>query len=97
MAFFCNRNQEKIDCLYRIYPLGGDVILPKCTTESGIQMILEQRIGVKKSWSTSIKSFYDLTHVNVFQRILSTLFYIHDKSTYTLIPNKNITIIPVNM
>ncbi len=97
MIFLSNRDNQKTDCLYDIYSLGGDISSPKCGMETNIRMILEQQIGTKEIRSNTIKVFSDLTHVNVFQRTSSTLFYIHKNSTFTLISNKNIIIIPVNM
>ncbi|CAF1311812.1 unnamed protein product [Rotaria sordida] len=87
-------NKETIDCLYQIYPFDSNVISSQCLIENNIRMILEQRIGARKDRLNIINSFSDLTHVNVFQRTLSTLFYIHTNSTFTLISNKNMTIIP---
>ncbi|CAF1145737.1 unnamed protein product [Rotaria sordida] len=88
-------NKETIDCLYQIYPFDSNVISSQCVIENNIRMILEQRIRARKDRLNIINSFSDLTHVNVFQRTLSTLFYIHTNSTFTLISNKNMIIIPV--
>ncbi|CAF3678870.1 unnamed protein product, partial [Rotaria sordida] len=87
-------NKETIDCLYQIYPFDSNVISSQCVIENNIRMILEQRIRARKDRLNIINSFSDLTHVNVFQRTLSTLFYIHTNSTFALISNKNMTIIP---
>jgi hypothetical protein len=97
LIFLSNRDNQTTDCLYDIYSLGGDISSPKCGMEINIRMILEQQIGTKEIRSNTIKVFSDLTHVNVFQRTSPTLFYIHKNSTFTLISNKNIIIIPVNM
>jgi hypothetical protein len=94
---FFGRDNEKSNCLYRVHPIGSDIITPKCANENDVRMVLEQRIGTKKIRSNVVKVFYDLTHINVFQRTLSTLFYIHKNSTVNLISNKNIVQVPVNM
>jgi hypothetical protein len=75
--------------LYRIHPQGDDV---KCGNENDIRMILEQKIR-----EDMVKVYSDLTHINVFQRTLPTLFYIHKNSTVNLISNKKFVQFPVNM
>ncbi|CAF4093443.1 unnamed protein product, partial [Adineta steineri] len=92
-----NINNRKTICSYDIYPMGNDLTLLICGMEDNIQTILEQQIGMKNTRSTTIKRFSDLTYINVFQRTLPTLFHICDNSNFTLITNKNIIIIPVNI
>ncbi|CAF3652742.1 unnamed protein product [Adineta steineri] len=92
-----NINNRKTICSYDIYPMGNDLTLLICGMEDNIQIILEQQIAMKNTRSATIKRFSDLTYINVFQRTLPTLFYIYDNSTFTLIINKNIIIIPVNI
>ncbi|CAF3767554.1 unnamed protein product [Rotaria sp. Silwood1] len=87
--------KETVDCLYRIYPFGSDVLSPQCAIEKNIRMTLEKRIGARKDRTNIVNSFFDLTHVNVFQRTLPTLFYIYTNSTFILISNENIIIMPV--
>ncbi|CAF3620235.1 unnamed protein product [Rotaria socialis] len=91
-------SDEKIaECLYRIYTLGRGVSGPNCAIQNNIQMTLEQQINAQISSPDSIKSFSDLTHINVFKRLSSILFYIHTNSTLNLISYKNMVVIPVNM
>ena len=94
---FLNRENSKTSCLYDIYPLRGDMDSSKCGMENTIRMELEERIGTKSVRPDDITWTSDLTLLNVFPRTLSTLFYIYDNSTFTVIPNNAIIIVPVNM
>ncbi|CAM4773639.1 unnamed protein product [Rotaria magnacalcarata] len=91
-------DDEKItECLYRVYTLGRGASGSNCAIQNNIQMTLEQQIDAQISSPNSIKSFFDLTHINVFKRLSSILFYIHTNSTFNLISYKNMIVIPVNM
>ncbi|CAF1304021.1 unnamed protein product [Rotaria magnacalcarata] len=91
-------SDEKItECLYRVYTLGRGASGSNCAIQNNIQMTLEQQIDAQISSPNSIKSFFDLTHINVFKRLSSILFYIHTNSTFNLISYKNMIVIPVNM
>ncbi|CAF2129326.1 unnamed protein product [Rotaria magnacalcarata] len=90
-------NEKITECLYRVYTLGRGASGSNCAIQNNIQMTLEQQIDAQISSPNSIKSFFDLTHINVFKRLSSILFYIHTNSTFNLISYKNMIVIPVNM
>ncbi|UJR22535.1 hypothetical protein I4U23_025584 [Adineta vaga] len=90
-------DNKKTDCLYNLYLSDDKMDSSKCIMENDIRMTLEQLIGTNTDQLDTIKSYSDLFRVNGFPRILPTLFYIHKNSTFTLVSNKHIIIIPIDI
>ena len=91
--FFVHSN----DCLYEIHSFDRGLRPTICATEQEIVGKLEHQWTTKpKEWK-SVRSYHDLTHMNVFERTLSTFFFIDKSTSTTPFSYEKITIIPVDM
>jgi hypothetical protein len=73
---FHARSNPIDSCLYNIYKFADSHNEPVCATENSIRFQLEKHIEHEQMLVHSIKSYHDLTHINVFERTMPTFFFI---------------------